>query len=741
MADVFVGDKPTVTPASVDKAVVLQSGAVKLATIATIVQAGVDAGAVPGQITALQAADTALDGRLDTAEGEIDALQAADTALQGADTALDGRLDTAEGTLVSHGTRITTAEGEIDALQAADIALDGRLDAAEPAITALQGADTALDGRLDTAESTLTSHGTRITTAEGEIDALQTATVPATIAATVYGEANSLGTSTALAKIIGVTGAGAAAGRANADLVTDLLGTAGVPAAIGAGVTVNLVGNTNRPLPTTLVQSGLVSPFDFDAVGDGVTDDAVPLQDFFDWVEANAPCQFNMNGTFATSTKLTLTGAIDCEVIGNCSIVAISWSSGDYVLEIANSERLNWNGKLEILGVGGTDYTTRTIIGGLLLNEAPRAHFAFVRAAYFKRVGIYVLSPGNSNHVSFGKIVTQFCGPGGSGVASKTISFTTRSDAGSVASFGQTSTLTMSAAVPTEVKANDLVKIGSYLCTVVSYAGSSLVVFPWPDTTLATGDVQFLHGGGLILEGNDANCVSVSSMEATSCSVGIRDAAFAGASIDSLMAQQCGVAFAVGNGPQNTQIGGLSNQAYFEDNLYDIVRVTQAVINRSFDGTSNLSLTKCLSIAPRTTGNVPSHFYDFAGITISSDQIYAHNGGVQGNNAPSTIDLTTTLHGQGQISLYSNSQSFRLKRNVDANRLFAVDTIQVLLFGSGANNESTAAPSFVLDAADQTAGQTVMGGTSYTPSAPTRPTLYFCVNVGTNWRVMALSFD
>lgn len=359
MADVFVGDKPTVTPASVDMAVILQGGAVKKATIATIVQAGVDAGAVPGQITALQAADTALDGRLDTAEGEIDALQAADTALQGADTALDGRLDTAEGTLVSHGTRITTAEGDIDALQAADVALDGRLDAAEPAITALQGADTALDGRLDTAEGTITSHGTRITTAEGEIDALQAATVAATIAATVfgqestlpvettaadiahirvtdtlnaaekatpllvataqiaatattapaggdlflgassglprkwtaaqtagvvYGEANSLGTGTALAKVIGVTGAGAAAGRANADLVTDLLGTAGVPAAIGVGATIQ-VGTVPRTLESKEYE--LISVKDYGAVGDGVMSDSAAFQAAADNCDVN----------------------------------------------------------------------------------------------------------------------------------------------------------------------------------------------------------------------------------------------------------------------------------------------------------------------------------------------------------------------------------------------------------------------------------------------------------------------
>ena len=73
----------------------------------------------------------AVDGRLATAEGEIDALQAEDTAIKEAATALAGR--------------VTTAEGEITALKGED--------------TAIKEAATALAGR--------------VTTAEGEIDTLQ----------------------------------------------------------------------------------------------------------------------------------------------------------------------------------------------------------------------------------------------------------------------------------------------------------------------------------------------------------------------------------------------------------------------------------------------------------------------------------------------------------------------------------------------------------------------------------------
>jgi predicted nucleic acid-binding Zn-ribbon protein len=79
------------------------------------------------------AADTALDGRLDTAETAI--------------TSLDGRLDTAETDIAAAGTDI--AAEETRAL-AAEAALDGRLDTAETSIS-------SLDGRMDAAESDITS--------------------------------------------------------------------------------------------------------------------------------------------------------------------------------------------------------------------------------------------------------------------------------------------------------------------------------------------------------------------------------------------------------------------------------------------------------------------------------------------------------------------------------------------------------------------------------------------------------
>jgi predicted nucleic acid-binding Zn-ribbon protein len=86
--------------------------------------------AFAGYVTSNNAAVEALDGRLDTAESDINALETRAGTIESAATTLSGR--------------VTTAEGDIDAL--------------ESRATSIEGAATTLAGRVTTAEGTLSSH-------------------------------------------------------------------------------------------------------------------------------------------------------------------------------------------------------------------------------------------------------------------------------------------------------------------------------------------------------------------------------------------------------------------------------------------------------------------------------------------------------------------------------------------------------------------------------------------------------
>jgi len=101
-------------------------------------------GSIATDLAGILAELATLESEMDTAQGDIDNLEAADIAL-------DGRLDTAEGNITTLDGRLDTAEPEIDALQGSVTSLDGRLDSAE-ADAAVLGSDAAPDGRVLTAD-------------------------------------------------------------------------------------------------------------------------------------------------------------------------------------------------------------------------------------------------------------------------------------------------------------------------------------------------------------------------------------------------------------------------------------------------------------------------------------------------------------------------------------------------------------------------------------------------------------
>lgn len=149
-------------------------------------KASADGAAATGlyaRIEALEAEDVALDGRLDTAEGDIDDLEAAVGTIDDEASATGtlyarvkqnaseiGTLKTSTGTLNTNLTnltaRVSTAEGEIDQLQ-----LD--VDAAEAALgtsTDSSSKDTAF-GRIKALEETDVTHAADIKAAADKADA------------------------------------------------------------------------------------------------------------------------------------------------------------------------------------------------------------------------------------------------------------------------------------------------------------------------------------------------------------------------------------------------------------------------------------------------------------------------------------------------------------------------------------------------------------------------------------------
>ena len=125
-----------------------------------------------GEIDDLQAADVSLGNRLTIAEGEIDDLQAADVSLDSRLDTLEGKMSTAEDDIDTLEGRMSTAESDIDNLESAVSTLGSSVSDLS-ATTTYQGSQiTALGSRMGTAETQISQISGRVTVAENAIEAL-----------------------------------------------------------------------------------------------------------------------------------------------------------------------------------------------------------------------------------------------------------------------------------------------------------------------------------------------------------------------------------------------------------------------------------------------------------------------------------------------------------------------------------------------------------------------------------------
>ena len=167
----------------------IDSNAQQLAEQLALIQA--HAAALQQQLSAIQqnAANIAAQGEL------VEELAADSTVHDQQLEALDGRLDTAEADIQSQGTaisglsgRVGQTETNINGLQTAVNGLDdgltdvkgrmttaeGDIDNLEADMTATKGRVTTAEGDIDNLEADMTATQGRLTTAEGDIDSLET---------------------------------------------------------------------------------------------------------------------------------------------------------------------------------------------------------------------------------------------------------------------------------------------------------------------------------------------------------------------------------------------------------------------------------------------------------------------------------------------------------------------------------------------------------------------------------------
>jgi predicted nucleic acid-binding Zn-ribbon protein len=155
----------TATTASIDSLELI------VATGTGALDASVDS--LEGNVSDLQAADLDLQDSVDSLEGNVSDLQGADSDLQDSVDSLEDNVSDLQAADSDLEASVDSLEGNVSDLQAADSDLQDSVDSLEGNVSDLQAADSDLQDSVDSLEVVDSGLNTRLTTAEGDIDALE----------------------------------------------------------------------------------------------------------------------------------------------------------------------------------------------------------------------------------------------------------------------------------------------------------------------------------------------------------------------------------------------------------------------------------------------------------------------------------------------------------------------------------------------------------------------------------------
>lgn len=497
---------------------------------------------------------------------------------------------------------------------------------------------------------------------------------------------------------------------------------------ISAGGTISFAGNT-RVLDVSVRMWG--------PVGDGVTDDTVPVQAFLTAVATSDVRQAVWHGTFAV-TELNWVGAGTTQVSCNVTLNGIG-SSLNPVFTLTDATGLYFNGRVRILGTGGGTYTSRTRGNGLKVVNSTRCKFEYLYVQFFLFRGIEV-SGGNSTLSDLGNIRALDCGAYGSGTAKFSTTYSARTDTGSASSSSQRAVLTVGTLPDATYGLNSICQIGvhPHVITAINPATSEITVYPWPDLTLPLGtEVNYLIGAGVYIAGTDQGILNIEGIDAVRCGVGYRNQALYGGQVKRIVTQACGVGLTMGAPIASSSLYHSIIGPYFESNIFDILQISSAALSSNIISPAISDFSKCFALAPRslTGAGVFSFFFErFSGVNIIRD-VPLFPAGQRGQNGTGSTETVKMEPKPSSFQTFRlNSQIITLSAPESYNRLFGYTDVFIMALGSGTHDQPTGTWTF-----NPEAGYTVMGGPTYTFAGMTRPTLFHCYLLGTDWRITPFS--
>ena len=382
------------------------------------------------------------------------------------------------------------------------------------------------------------------------------------------------------------------------------------------------------------------------------------------------------------------------------ALILTATTAIDVMLDVQNYPfgTLHHRGSIYLKGTGSSDYTTRTRGVAMRLSAAAGAHFHNVSCQSFYYDGVQLTDiHGNCNMVSFDIIGGGQLGSGGPTAGqSLTANWSSPTNSGTPNSTSQTTTLTVSANMPTfpdyEFNPNTCV-INGETYYINSRSPGQIVIYPWLNPTAgSSGTLTYVFGSALKMTGGDGGEASAGVILAQNCGIGVSSTALYGADFARLVIEYCGAAVQIGANPSSAHVHDKISSLYCEGNTVDILQVTNTSSPLGVQITGYaIDPSKIDGFRPRDNSGdrlpIPSQLY-FEGLGYFGHTALPKVPLKKSDNFAGSlvgVDLTDTPYptaylAQGDLTIAVATP------DLDLNRLFGNDSQAVTVFGTGTNH-------------------------------------------------------
>lgn len=388
--------------------------------------------------------------------------------------------------------------------------------------------------------------------------------------------------------------------------------------------------------------SSFVTPEDFGAIGDEVTDDGAALNAWLAYIAENRvpfaaltgnyrttiPISYDFNyGDGGWTTDKTYTTTIYCHarIRGDGAM--------DKLFSVIKAPFLKFVGNLHLLGLPdgqGFPWSVRNINTGLYFESCGNFDMDFLHVTGFAIYGVETGPAGTSdNHSHFHHIAASRVGSGprdGTADRGKRTTFSARVDTGSANSFDQRSVLTVASMHPVYLDSNGRcseIRIGGtgplYTILEVDRGANTISVFPWIEGGVTAGDIEYYFGAAFCALGNDANLINVGGIQAQGCGGALDLQCLYGGTYGTIHCEAGGVGLRISRNPGSTILGATIGRLYCEGTVKDIRLNTSSAANIVIDSASPIDFTKVESGASVRDGAFVLSPGEFTGISIGAD--------------------------------------------------------------------------------------------------------------------------